>query len=98
MRVIARRTLRSFWSKHSDAEGPLKAWFAEAHKATWRGMMDIKKDFATASIIDGETVVFNIGGNKYRLVVKLWFRGRAVWIKFIGTHRKYDEIEDVTKL
>ena len=98
MRVIARRTLQSYWKKHADAEGPLKAWFAEASKATWRGMMDIRKRYATASIIDAETVVFNLGGNKYRLVVRLFFRGRCVWIKFIGTHQKYDEIEDITKL
>jgi mRNA interferase HigB len=97
MRVIARRTLQRFWKKHPDAEGPLKAWFAEAKKATWRGMADIRRDFGTASIIDAERVVFNIGGNKYRLVVKLWFRGRSVWIKFIDTHTKYDAI-DVRKL
>lgn len=97
MRVIARRTLLTFWKKHADAEGPLKAWFAEAKKATWRTMADIKRQYTTASIIDAERVVFNIGGNKYRLVVKLWFRGSAVWIKFIGTHKSYDTI-DVTKL
>ena len=65
--------------------------------ATWRAMADIKTDFATASIIDDERVVFNIGGNKYRLVVKVWFPGRGVWIKFVGTHRQYDKV-DVTEL
>jgi mRNA interferase HigB len=97
MRVISRRALFTFWRKHADAEGPLKAWFAEAKKAAWGTMADIKRHHATASIIDAERVVFNIGGNKYRLVVKVWFPGRAVWIKFIGTHRSYDAV-DVTKL
>ena len=91
MRVIARKTLREFWETHPDAEGPLTAWFAEA-KATWRSMADVRKRYATASIVDAERVVFNIGGNKYRLVVKLWFPGQAVFIKFVGTHKEYDAI------
>ncbi len=83
--------------KHADAEGPLKAWFAEADKAAWTTMAEIKRQHATAIIVDRERVVFNIGGNKYRLVVKLWFPGRTVWIKFIGTHPSYDRI-GVSKL
>lgn len=97
MRVIARRTLRDFWKKHADAEGPLRAWFGEVRRATWTTMADIKRQYATASVIDNERVVFNIGGNKYRMVVKLWFSGQAVWIKFIGTHERYDQV-DVTEL
>ena len=95
MRIISRKRLRTFWARHADAEGPLKAWFAHTSRATWRTRADIKTDFATASIIDDERVVFNIGGNRYRLVVKVWFPGRGVWIKFVGTHRQYDKI-DVT--
>lgn len=97
MLVIARRTLRDFWRKHPDAEGPLKAWFAEVGNVAWKSMADIKRQYAAASIIDSERVVFNAGGNKYRLVVKLWFPGQAVWIKFVGTHRAYDQV-DVKKL
>ena len=97
MRVIARSTLISFWEQYADAEGPLKAWFAEAKKATWQTMADIKQQYRSASIIDSERVVFNIGGNKYRLVVKFWFPGQTIWIKFIGTHKEYDTI-DVTEL
>jgi mRNA interferase HigB len=93
MRIIARKTLCDFWRKHPDAEGPLKAWFAEASRAAWRTMIDIKRQHATASVVDGERVVFNVGGNKYRLVVKVWFGGKTVWIKFIGTHRSYDQID-----
>jgi mRNA interferase HigB len=70
---------------------------AEATSAAWKSMADIKKRYPHASVIDAERVVFNIGGNKYRLVAKLWFPGQVVWIKFVGTHRQYDDI-DVTAL
>ena len=73
MRVVSRGTLRAFWRRHPDAEGPLKAWFAEVSRETWNAMVDIKRHYATASMVDNERVVFNIGGNKYRLAVKLWF-------------------------
>lgn len=85
MRIISRRTLRDFWKAgHADAEQPLKAWFAEVSKATWRTMVEIKRRYPSASVVDAERVVFNIGGHKYRLVVKAWFPGQAVWIKYIG--------------
>lgn len=94
MRIIARRTLKEFWEAgHAAAEQPLKAWFAEVSRAEWRSMADIKARYAHASVVDAERVVFNIGGNKYRLVVKVWFPGRAVWIKFVGTHRQYDRLD-----
>lgn len=98
MRVIARRTLREFWEAgHGDAEEPLRAWFAEVQAAEWATMADIKARYAHASVVDSERVVFNIGGNKYWLVVKLWFPARMVWIKFIGTHAEYDRL-DVSSL
>ncbi len=94
MRIVARRTLQEFWKDgHARAEQPLRAWFAEVRAADWGSMADIKARYAHASIVDGERVVFNIGGNKYRLVAKVWFPGRTVWIKFVGTHEEYDEID-----
>ena len=95
--MIARRTLRDFWKRHPDAEQPLKAWFAETSHATWTSMAEVKRRYAHASVVDAETVVFNVGGNKFRVVVRLWFAGQAVWIKFVGTHRQYDKV-DVTRL
>ena len=98
MRVVSRRTLRDFWrAGHGDAAQPLKAWFAEVSRASWKSMAEIKRRYPNASVIDAERVVFNIGGNKFRLVAKVWFPGQAVWIKFVGSHGQYDEI-DVTKL
>ena len=95
--MIARNTLHAFWQKHAGAESPLKACFAETSRSAWHLMADIKKHYVTANIIDSERAVFNVGGNKYRLVVKIWFPGKTVWIKFVGTHKSYDQI-DVKKL
>ena len=94
MRIIALRTLRRFWEAgHADAEQPLKAWFTEARRAEWKSMADIKARYAHASIVDAERVVFNIGGNKYRLVVKVWFPGQQVYIRFLGKHEEYDRLD-----
>lgn len=98
LRIIARKTLQEFWEGgHADAEQPLRAWLAEASRAEWQTPADIKSRYPHASIVDAERVVFNIGGNKYRLVAKVWFAGQAVYVKFIGTHGEYDAI-DVSQL
>ena len=94
MRIIARRTSREVWEAgHADAEQPLRAWFAEVSQAAWASMADVRDRYPHASVIDRERIVLNIGGNKYRLVVKVWFPGQAVWGKFIGTHREYDDLD-----
>lgn len=95
MRVIALGTLRAFWQKagRGDAEQPLKAWFKEAEKADWTGPADIKRRYASASFLNENRVVFNIGGNKYRLIVRVMYRSRTVYIRFIGSHAEYDRID-----
>jgi len=95
MRIIAKSTLRRFWrqKRHSDAQGPLEAWHDEVCTTTWRTPQDIKNLYATASICRNNRVVFNIGGNKYRLVVEVQYGASIVWIKFIGTHAQYDKID-----
>ncbi len=99
MRVIARKTLRLFWEQpaHHDAEQPLKAWFREALRADWANPAAVKAAFGSASIVPNNRVVFNIAGNKYRLVVQVNYPYRVVYIRFIGTHRQYDKI-DVTEV
>ncbi len=92
MRVIARRTLRDFWQRHERAEQPLQAWYAEATKAAWRGPQDIKDTYRHASFLRDNRVVFNIGGNHYRLVVHINFDYQIVYVKFVGTHTEYDRI------
>ncbi len=88
MRIIARRTLREFWARYPDAERPLRAWFAEAHRAEWRSPADINARYPSASVVANNRVVFNIGGNKYRLVVAIRYDSRIVFIRFIGTHQQ----------
>lgn len=94
MRVIARKCLQDFWQAgYADAEQPLRAWFAEVSQANWRALADIKARYPHASVIDAERVVFNIGGNTYRLVAKVWFAGQTVYVTFVGTHRAYDALD-----
>lgn len=95
MRVIAKRTLREFYeqSLYRDAQGPLEAWHAEAVRATWRTPHEIKEQYTNASIIDRTQVVFNIAGNKYRLLVNVDYERQALYVKFVGTHRHYDELK-----
>ena len=95
MRIISRKTLRLFWEKaeYADAEQPLKAWFREASSGDWNSPAAIKAAFGTASIVANNPVVFNIGGNKYRLVVKVNYPYRLLYVRFIGTHAQYDRID-----
>jgi mRNA interferase HigB len=92
MRVIARRTLATFWTSHADAEQPLKSWFKYAAAADWDTPAAVKLDYRSASILQGNRVCFNIAGNKYRLIVKINYRSRTIFIRFIGTHAEYDRI------
>jgi mRNA interferase HigB len=93
VRVVKRKTLEGSWKKYRDAEGPLKAWFAETVAADWTSPEDVRARYRTASIVGDERVVFNIKGNKYRLVVAVNYRARLVFIKFFGTHAEYDRID-----
>jgi mRNA interferase HigB len=95
MRIIFRKTLRLFWEKaeYADAEQPLKAWFREASSADWNSPAAIKAAFGTASIVANNRVVFNIGGNKYRLVIRVNYPYRVLYVRFIGTHAQYDRID-----
>ena len=96
MRVITKGTLRSFWIEHHDAEEALKAWYAEAEKAAWKNPAQIKAKYGSASILGDSRVVFNICGNKYRLVVKINYAYGTAYIRFIGTHKAYDKINAET--
>ena len=99
MRIIARRTLRDFVQSrvgHKDQpalKASLDAWFDEVRKAHWNSTADVKRLYATASIVTADRIVFNVRGNRYRLVVAVDFEKGIVWIKWIGTHRDYDRID-----
>jgi mRNA interferase HigB len=92
LRIIARKTLRLFWEQHPDCEQPLKAWFREVQKANWSSINELRKDYPSASILKQNRIVFNIKGNKYRLIVKVNFEFQICWILFIGTHTAYDKL------
>ena len=96
MRIISRKRLRQFWERrpYADAEQPLKAWFREASKADWSSPLAIKAMYRSASIVGNSRVVFNIAGNKYRLVVKVNYPYRVMYVRFMGTHQQYDAIEE----
>lgn len=99
MRIIARRTLREYVDRLAGDKGQpavkaaLDAWFDEVSKAHWTSSADVKRLYATASIVSAERIVFNIKGNDHRLVVAADFEKGIVWIKWIGTHKAYDKID-----
>lgn len=97
MQVIARRTLRAFWEREPRAEAPLRTWYAIASRSNWRGPADIKDQFGgTIDFVGDNRVVFDIGGNKYRLIVHFAYAYRRALIKFVGTHKEYDQIDAET--
>jgi len=95
MRIIAVSTLRDFWSRpgRGDAEQPLRAWVHVVRAADWSKPTDVRQMFRSVDVIGNERVVFDIGGNKYRLVAAVHYRGKRVYVRFIGTHKEYDKID-----
>jgi len=92
MRIVAKRTLREFWEQCPEAEEPLLAWYREVEKEDWDGPAKVKEKYRSASIVKGSRVVFNIKGNDYRLVVKINYPYRMIYIRFVGPHAEYDKI------
>lgn len=94
MQIIAKRTLRLFWQRHPQAEIPLRNWYAIVDKAEWRRPADVKAAFGTTvDFVEDNRAVFDIAGNKYRLVVHVSYRFKRVLVKFMGTHKEYDKIK-----
>jgi mRNA interferase HigB len=94
MRIISRGTLKAFWrkSEYKDAEQPLKEWYQEARKADWKSPNNVKEHYGSASIIANNRNVFNIAGNKYRLIVAMNYKYHCIYVCFVGTHKQYDKI------
>ena len=95
MRIIAKRTLREFWQvgEYADSQAALEAWHAETQWAAWLTPQEVKSQFRSASILKNSRVVFNIAGNKYRLIVSIDYERQVAFIKFIGTHKQYDQVD-----
>lgn len=98
MRIIAFRTIREFFEKpeFADSEISLRAWYHDVKQAEWKNSNELKQQYKNASIVGEGRVVFNIKGNDYRLVVAIEYEFQIVFIRFIGTHKKYDKIDAKT--
>jgi mRNA interferase HigB len=97
VQVIARRTLKEFWIRHPSAEGPIRAWFATAARAQWATPAEIKRQFGgTVDFVGDNRVIFDLGGNKYRLIAHISYEFGRILVKFIGTHAEYDRIDPET--
>jgi len=96
MRIVSLQTLRTYWEANPEVEQQLRAWHDEVISQKWEQPADIKARYANASILKKRRVVFNIKGNKYRLIVGVAFKVGVVYIKFIGTHKEYDEVDAET--
>ncbi len=97
MRVIAKKKLRAFWKRHPKAATPLQIWWTIATQADWTTPQDVKDAFGkTVDFVTDNRVIFDIGGNKYRLIVHCDYRYSIVRIKFVGTHAQYDRINPET--
>lgn len=93
MRIIALKTISDFYKKHQDAEQSLRAWYYEVKAQNWQLPRDVKTRYKNASILKNNRIVFNISGNKYRLIVAVKYELKIVYVRFIGVHSEYDKID-----
>jgi mRNA interferase HigB len=97
MQIIAKSTLRAFWDRHPQAKVPLGLWYATVSRADWAGPADVKRMFGTkVDFVADNRLIFDIGGNKFRLIVHVAYDYRRVLVKFVGTHADYDRIDPET--
>jgi len=99
MRIIALSTLKAFWEnspEYNDAKESTMAWYRHALQADWDSPDKVKADFGNSSILKDGRVIFNISGNKYRLVVWINYHYRVIYVRFLGTHKQYDKIDSQT--
>ena len=92
MRIYSKNTLRAFWERPTESEQALRTWYREVEQADWATPAQVRERFLNASIVGNNRVVFRIRGNNYRLVVEIFYPGRKVFVRFIGTHAEYDRI------
>jgi mRNA interferase HigB len=97
MRVISKGTLRTFWEQleYKDAEQPLKCWYKAITESEWTAPQAVTNYFNGADYVGNGRIVFNICGNKYRLIVALRYDIQVAYVRFIGTHKEYDRIVDI---
>lgn len=100
MRIISHKQLKLFYeqSKYADAKVPLERWYYIASQREWHNLGDIRQDYGDTDMVGNQHYVFNIHGNKYRLVVVIQFTIGRIYIRFVGTHQQYDKIKDITTI
>jgi mRNA interferase HigB len=98
MRIVTYKRIQEFSEKHADAEIPLKYWYSSVSKKDWSSFNDIKQDFNSVDYVGNHHFVFNIKGNKYRLIAIISFNAKKVYIRFIGSHVEYDKIQDIQNI
>jgi len=91
MKIVGLPILQDFQNQHAEVKAPIDAWRTEVERAQWNTPQDIKERYASASILSGNQVVFNLKGNKYRLLVKLSYKSKIVFVKKVGTHAEYSK-------
>jgi mRNA interferase HigB len=97
VQIVAKRTLKLFWDRHHRAEMPLRAWYAIVSQSAWSGPADVKAELGAAVDFVGDNrLIFDITGNKYRLIVPVAYAYKRVLVKFVGTHAEYDRIDPET--
>lgn len=97
MVIIAKTFIQLFAHKHSASRTALNSWYQIVKKADWRNFNDVKHTFSSVDVVGNDHYVFNIKGNDYRLIAMIFFDKRTVYIRFIGTHRAYDQLKDCSR-
>lgn len=98
MKLLHYKLLKDFWKKHKDSEGPIKRWVEIIERSQWKSHGDLKESFPSADYVGNDRYVFNISGNKYRLItVAVFFQG-YLYVRFVGTHAEYDKIKDIKNI
>jgi mRNA interferase HigB len=97
MQVLSLWALRECWERHPQAERPLRTWYAMVVEASWAGPTDVKRQFGTAvDLVGDDRAIFDIGGNKFRVIARVSYRFGRVMVKFVGTHAEYDRVDAAT--
>ncbi|MBS1760514.1 MAG: type II toxin-antitoxin system HigB family toxin [Bacteroidetes bacterium] len=98
MRIFSKGTLRLFWEKHPDSRISLGSWYELVEQKEYKNPHDVILDFPSTDQVGNGRIVFNIAHNKYRLIAKFQYTIQAVFVRFIGTHKEYDQIEDIKNI
>ncbi|MFV0536803.1 MAG: type II toxin-antitoxin system HigB family toxin [Dysgonomonas sp.] len=98
MRIISRTRIKEYSKERPEAEIALNDWYSKTKRSDWENFSDLKKTFGSVDAVGNSNYVFNIKGNHFRLIARIFFEAKLVYILFIGTHAEYDKIEDCSEI